>query len=128
MNDPPQTTEACRTRLLVYSHFLAPSIGGVETIVLSLARGLADLRTANGPLQFDLTVVTQTPAGGFDDRSLAFRAVRQPRLIELWRLIRGCDVVHLAGPALMPLFLARLAGKRNIFLKQTRARSCPSLY
>jgi glycosyltransferase involved in cell wall biosynthesis len=114
MNDLPQPTEGGRIKLLVYSHFFAPSIGGVETIVLSLARGLADLRTANGPLQFDLTVVTQTPAGGFDDRSLAFRVVRQPRLIELWRLIRGCDVVHLAGPALMPLFLARLGGKRVV--------------
>jgi glycosyltransferase involved in cell wall biosynthesis len=111
MNDLPQTTEECRIKLLVYSHFLAPSIGGVETIVLSLARGLADLRKANGRLEFGLTVVTQTPAGGFDDRSLAFRVVRQPRLIELWRLIRACDVIHLAGPALLPLFLARLASK-----------------
>jgi glycosyltransferase involved in cell wall biosynthesis len=98
-------------KLLVYSHFFAPSVGGVETVVLSLARGLADLRTAASQPRFDVTVVTQTPAGDFDDRPLAFRVVRRPRLMELWRLIRGCDVVHLAGPALMPLFLARLAGK-----------------
>jgi len=31
-------------KLLLYSHYFAPSIGGVETIVMSLARGLADLR------------------------------------------------------------------------------------
>jgi glycogen synthase len=97
--------------LLVYSHFFAPSIGGVETIVLSLARGLAELQTPEGQPQFDVTVVTQTPPGEFEDRSLCFRVVRQPRLSLLWRLVRECDVVHLAGPALMPLFLARLARK-----------------
>jgi glycogen(starch) synthase len=101
-------------KLLVYSHFFPPSIGGVETVVLSLARGLAELRTPEGQLQFDVTVATQTPAGDFDDRSLVFRVVRQPRLIALWRIIRECDVVHVAGPALIPLFLARLARKRVV--------------
>jgi glycogen(starch) synthase len=98
-------------KLLVYSHYFAPSIGGVETIVLSLARGLSELRAPDGQPQFDLTLATQTPAGNFDDRSLAFPVVRQPRLTELWRLIRACDIVSLAGPALVPLFLARLARK-----------------
>jgi glycogen(starch) synthase len=101
-------------KLLVYSHFFAPSIGGVETIVLSLARGLAELRTPDGQPQFDVTVATQTPRGDFENRSLPFRVVRQPRLSMLWRLVRECDLVHLAGPALMPLFLARLAGKRVV--------------
>ena len=111
MKDVPQATEARRVKLLVYSHFFAPSIGGVEAIVLSLARGLAELRTPDGQLQFDVTVATQTPCGDFEDRSLPFRVVREPRLVALWRLVRECDVVHLAGPALMPLLLARLARK-----------------
>jgi glycogen(starch) synthase len=98
-------------KVLLHSHFFAPSIGGVETIVLSLARGLAELRTASNERQFDISVVTQTPAGDFDDRSLAFPVVRQPGLFTLWRLIRECDVAHLAGPSLAPLFLAWLAGK-----------------
>ncbi len=38
MNDVPQATEARQMKLLVYSHFFAPSIGGVETMVFSLAR------------------------------------------------------------------------------------------
>ncbi len=127
MNDLPQTaTEARRIKLLVYSHFLAPSIGGVETIVLSLVRGLAELRTAKGQPQFDVIVVTQTPAGDFDDRSLAFRVVRQPRLMELWRLIRACDVLHLAGPALMPLFLGRFAGKPVVVEHHGYQAVCPN--
>jgi glycogen synthase len=95
-------------KLLVYSHYFAPSIGGVETIVLSLARGLADLRTPDGKKEFDVTLATQTPAGEFDDVALGFPVVRQPSLAALWRLIRATDVVHLAGPALAPLFLALL--------------------
>ena len=50
-------------KLLLYSHFFAPSVGGVETIVLSLARGLAEVRTADGLSEFDLTLVTETPSG-----------------------------------------------------------------
>ena len=98
-------------KLLVYSHYFAPSIGGVETIVLGLSRGLAELRMANGAPEFEITVVTDTPAGNYDDRSLPFRVIRQPGLFYLWRLVRACDVIHAAGPALLPLFLARLAGK-----------------
>jgi glycosyltransferase involved in cell wall biosynthesis len=98
-------------KLLVYSHYFAPSIGGVETIVLGLSRGLAELRMANGAPEFEITVVTETAAGNFDDRLLPFRVIRRPGLFCLWRLVRACDVIHAAGPALLPLFLARLAGK-----------------
>jgi glycogen synthase len=98
-------------KLLVYSHYFTPSIGGVETIVLALSRGLAELRTANGVPEFEITVVTETSARNFDDRSLPFRVIRRPGLFYLWRLVRACDVIHAAGPALLPLFLARLAGK-----------------
>ena len=113
-------------KLLLYSHFFAPSIGGVETIVLSLARGLAELRTASNERQFDVMVVTQTLAGDFDDRLLPFALVRQPRLIELWRRIRECDVVHLAGPSLAPLFLAWLAGKPVVVEHHGYQAICPN--
>jgi glycosyltransferase involved in cell wall biosynthesis len=98
-------------KLLVYSHYFAPSIGGVETIVLGLSRGLAELRMANGAPEFEITVVTDTPAGDFDDRLLPFHVIRQPGLFYLWRLVRACDILHVAGPALLPLFFAKLAGK-----------------
>jgi glycosyltransferase involved in cell wall biosynthesis len=98
-------------KLLLYSHSFAPNVGGVETVVMSLARGLADIRTINNQAQFDVTVVTETPAGDFDDRSLPFPVVRQPDTLALWRLIGEANVIHLAGPALLPLFLAWLARK-----------------
>jgi glycosyltransferase involved in cell wall biosynthesis len=113
-------------KLLVYSHFFAPSVGGVETIVFSLAEGLAALRTADGATQFDVTVATQTPAEGFDDGSLRFRVVRQPRLGLLWSLVRSSDVVHLAGPALAPLFLCWLARKPVVVEHHGYQASCPN--
>lgn len=97
-------------KLLFYSHAFVPSIGGIEAIVLSLARGLAQVAKTNGQ-QFEVVLATQTPSRGFDDASLPFSVVRQPTLLKLWSLIRAADAVHLAGPALLPLVLARLAGK-----------------
>jgi glycosyltransferase involved in cell wall biosynthesis len=98
-------------KLLLYSHFFAPSVGGVETIALSLAEGLASIRDEFSRRQFEVTVVTETPAGAFDDKSTAFTIVRQPSLRKLGHLIRAADAVHLAGPSLPPLLLARIAHK-----------------
>jgi glycogen synthase len=98
-------------KLLFYSHYFAPSIGGVETMALSLARGLAEVRTPQGLTEFELTLVTETPARDFDDRSLPFRVLRQPSLRHLLEAIRFSDVVHVAGPALSPLVLGLLSRK-----------------
>src|SRR6516165_252393 len=94
--------------LLLYSHFFAPSVGGVETIVLSLAQGLTELRTPEGVNEFDLTLVTQTPGEGFDDHVLPFRVVRKPSLAQLLKMIRSSDIIHIAGPSLSPLLLGLL--------------------
>lgn len=113
-------------KLLIYSHFFAPSIGGVENIVHSLAGGLAELHRPDGTPEFAVTVVTQTPAGESDDRSLAFPVVRQPNLIHLYRLIRGADVIHVAGPALPPLFWAKLARKPVVVEHHGYQAICPN--
>ena len=113
-------------KLLLYCHFFAPSIGGVENIVLSLAQGLAELRSPSGLSEFELTVVTQTPAGSFDDRSLPFAVVRQPTLTRLWSMIRACDVIHLAGPTLIPLMLARLLRKPVVIEHHGYQIACPN--
>ena len=113
-------------KLLIYSHFFAPSIGGVETIVLSLARGLTELRNSTGAREFEITLVTQTAKGDFDDAKPPFRIVRQPTLVELWRLIRWSDVVHLAGPAIAPLFLS-LFTRRPVVLEHHGFQTiCPN--
>jgi len=113
-------------KLLLYSHFFAPSFGGFETVVLSLARGLSERRDARGLAEFEVTVVTQTPAGHYDDSSLPFRVVRRPGHVQLWRLIRSCDVAHVAGPALAPVFLARLARKPYLIEHHGYQAICPN--
>jgi glycogen synthase len=113
-------------KLLLYSHFFAPSIGGVETIVLSLARGFAELRTPNDTPEFDLTVVTETLAGDFDDRSLPFRVIRQPAFLHLWRLVRTSDIIHIAGPAFAPLGLGLLARKPVVVEHHGFQTICPN--
>lgn len=113
-------------KLLIYSHFFAPSVGGVETLVLSLARGLAGLRTSSGEPEFEITLATQTPAEKFEDGSLPFRVVRQPNLIQVWDLIRASDVVHVAGPALAPMILGLLARKPVVVEHHGFQTICPN--
>jgi glycosyltransferase involved in cell wall biosynthesis len=113
-------------KLLIYAHFFAPSIGGVENIVLSLARGFADLRTSDGRPEFDVTVATQTPAAEFDDGALPFPVVRRPGFVQLWRLIRKADVAHIAGPSLAPLLLCWLARKPAVVEHHGYQAVCPN--
>ncbi len=113
-------------KLLIYSHFFAPNIGGVETLVSSLARGLAGLRTPSGDPEFEITLATHTRAEKFDDRALPFRVVRLPSLIQLWDLIRASDVVHIAGPALAPMFLGLLARKPVVVEHHGFQTICPN--
>jgi glycosyltransferase involved in cell wall biosynthesis len=113
-------------KLLLYCHFFAPSVGGVETIVLALARGLAALSDAHGAREFEVTLVTQTPAEQFNDRVLPFRIVRQPGLFELWGLIRASDVVHVAGPALAPVILGLLARRPVVVEHHGFQTICPN--
>jgi glycosyltransferase involved in cell wall biosynthesis len=117
---------ASAKKLLIYSHFFAPSVGGVETLVLSLARGLAGLRTTSGNPEFEITLATQTPADKSDDESLPFRIFRQPNLIQLWDLIRASNVVHVAGPALAPVILGLLARKPVVIEHHGFQTICPN--
>lgn len=113
-------------KLLLYSHFFAPSVGGVETVVLSLARGFSERRGAKGLTEFEVTLVTQTPAGNYDDSALPFRVVRRPSLFQLFRLIRSSAIVHVAGPAVAPVFLARLARKPYVIEHHGYQAICPN--
>jgi glycosyltransferase involved in cell wall biosynthesis len=113
-------------KLLIYSHLFAPSVGGVETIVLSLARGLAGLRKSDGQPEFDVTVVTQTGPVDEDGPALSFPVVRQPNLSYLWQLIRASEVIHIAGPAIVPLLLSKIARKRVVVEHHGFQTICPN--
>src|SRR5437016_1452101 len=113
-------------KLLLYSHFFAPSVGGTETIVLSIAGGLSELRTSSGLSEFEITLVTETPAEDFDDRSLPFQVIRQPGLARLWQLIRSSNVIHVAGPALSPLVLGLVMRKPVVIEHHGFQAICPT--
>lgn len=113
-------------KLLYYSHYFAPSIGGVETIVQSLASGISELHSLDGKNEFDVTVVTETAAGAFDDRAFPFRIVRRPGILGLWKLIRNCDLLHAAGPALLPISMAWLSRKRFVIEHHGYQAVCPN--
>jgi len=112
--------------LLIYSHYFAPSVGGVESIVQSLASGIAQLRTLNGDREFSVTVVSETPVGSYDDTKFPFRVVRRPDMIRLWQLVRASDVIHVAGPAFLPMLLAWLSRKRFVVEHHGYQATCPN--
>jgi hypothetical protein len=54
-------------KIVIYKHSLAPQIGGVETVVFSLAQGLA-LRPPTGATSVpEVILVTSTSAREMDD-------------------------------------------------------------
>ena len=113
-------------KLLIYSHFFAPSIGGVENAVQSLAGGLVALPAPQGSREFDVTVVTQTARGEVDDAAYPFLVLRQPSLIRLWQAIREADVIHIAGPALLPMILGLLSGRPVVVEHHGFQTICPN--
>jgi len=113
-------------KILIYSHDWAPSIGGVQTVTMSLARGLAEWREDEAGAVPQVTVVTATPAAGMDDSSMPFRVARRPGVVTLARLMRNADLIHLAGPSLFPLFLGWLLHKLVVVEHHSFQAACPN--
>lgn len=109
-------------KLVLYTTVFAPSVGGVETQVASLARGLA----LQKEFAAEVTVITPTPAGAMDDAALPFRVIRQPGLRELVGRFRAADVIHLAGPSLLPMALAWLLRKPVALAHHGFQAVCPN--
>jgi len=113
-------------KILIYTHSLAPQVGGVETIVGHLARGFAVVHSSGATSAPEVVVVTMSPPGKMDDAALAFRVVRQPTMIKLVKLMRAADIIHLAGPAFLPLVLGWLMRKRIIIEHHGFQAACPN--
>jgi len=113
--------------LLIYSHAFAPSIGGVETYVRCLADGLLQYQA-----QYDrqppsvITLVTNTPADTMHDNQFRFRVVRKPSRRQLWHLVFNADVLHIAGPAALPMWFAILARKPFVVEHDGYQSNCPN--
>jgi hypothetical protein len=69
-------------------------------------------------------VVTETRAGSYDDTKFPFRVVRRAGVIRLWQLVRASDVIHAAGTAFLPLFLAALSRKRFVVERHGYQATC----
>ena len=113
-------------RILIYSHAFAPKFGGVETVVMSLAKGLAERKEADGKSTVEVTVATPTAQGVGNDAELPFTVVREPSLLQLVRLIRATDILHLAGPAFLPMVVALVLGKRMVVEHHGFQTICPN--
>ena len=104
-------------KIVIYSRTFLPLPGGVQTIVLALARGLSEWRSdesTTGPLH--VTVVTRTSEQAAEEESWPFRLVRCPGILQLWKLFRSADIIHVAGPALLPMIIG-LALRKPVFVE-----------
>lgn len=111
-------------KILLYTTAFAPSVGGVETYVMLLAKGLAAQSVSGRPIQ--VTVATATTADGFDDAALPFSIVRQPSLLEFVKLSREADIIQVAGPCLAQLALAWLMRKPVVIEHHAYQAACPN--
>jgi glycogen(starch) synthase len=113
-------------KLVIYAHSWAPSVGGVETITMILARGFAAWKANHPGEEIAVTLVTQTPASGMNDAAFPFRVVRRPGFRQLVRLIREADLVHMAGPSLLPTAIAWLVRKPAVIEHHGFQSICPN--
>ena len=111
-------------RILIYSADFLPLIGGVQRIVAALAGSLADGKQQSDAMT--VIVVTETPADPAFDKNLPFRVVRKPSWTELVHLLGQSDVVHLAGPALLPLLFCLVLRKRTVVEHHGFQAICPN--
>jgi glycosyltransferase involved in cell wall biosynthesis len=115
-----------KIKLLLYSHDWLPVVGGIQTVTLSLATGLAQWGNTHQGESIEVIFVTQTPANGMDDSALPFRVVRHPSLRQLIALFRWANIIDLAGPALVPLALSWILRKRTALEHHGYQSICPN--
>jgi len=113
-------------RLTYYTHDWAPSVGGIQTVYTALANGVSVWSQTHAGEKIEVTMVTQTPAGGMDDSRLPFTVVRRPRLQKMIGLIHAADLLHVAGPAILPLAIAWLLRKPTVLEHHGYQSICPN--
>lgn len=80
-------------RVLIYSHAFHPSLGGVETVSLALARGFLELGV-------ECRVVTQSLSNPAESIVFPFDVIRRPDRRQARALVRWADVVLFNGASL----------------------------
>ncbi len=115
-----------KIKLALYSHDWFPSVGGVQTVTLSLATGLAKWGETHPDDSIEVVFITQTHANGMDDSHFPFRVLRRPSLCQLIALFRWADIIDLAGPSLIPLALGWMLRKRTVLEHHGYQSVCPN--
>lgn len=113
-------------RLLLYTHDWAPLIGGIQTVCTGLAGGITAWSKQHADEKIEVTLVTQTPAEPDYDLHSPFAVVRQPGLRKLIELVRAADVLHIAGPAILPLAIGWVLRKPIVIEHDGYQSVCPN--
>jgi glycosyltransferase involved in cell wall biosynthesis len=114
--------------VVIYGTYFLPVFGGVQTVMDSLAKELVRLRTNATPQNgnVSVTVVTNTEADGLDDSGFSYRVVRQPGFWGLVRLIKEADVLHIAGPCMLPMAIAWVTRRPFVVEHDGYQAACPN--
>ena len=112
-------------KVLIYSKVFLPVTGGIQTVVAELARGLAE-KGWDDTGKIEVTVVTRTRHRSDADDSSPYRLVRDPNLRRLIQLVREADIVHIAGPAMLPMVLGLAFSKPVIVEHHGYQSICPN--
>lgn len=119
-----------KLKILIYGEYFLPVVGGVQTSMNLLAKGLVELNSRPdkgvNENEIDVTVVIGTAADGTDDSVFPYRVVRRPGFWRLVKLIRNADVIHLAGPCLLPMVIGWLIGKPVVVEHHGYQAICPN--
>lgn len=114
-------------KILIYSQYFFPIRGGVQTNVFELACGLSEWHRDHSDCPpLEVTVVTRTRGQTPEDGSWPFRLVRTPRLSRLFQVMRQADVIHIAGPAMLPMMIGLLLRKPVVIEHHGYQAICPN--
>jgi glycosyltransferase involved in cell wall biosynthesis len=114
-------------KVVLYSEYFFPVSGGVQTNIFELACGLSEWRQdQSNSDRVEVTVITRTAERTADDDSWPFRLVRRPGFGQLVQLLCKADVIHIAGPALVPVLVGLLLRKPVLIEHHGYQSMCPN--
>lgn len=123
------TQPAHSMKILIYSEYFLPVIGGVQTFTDLLAKGLSEANTAivaGDAAQTEATVVTNSRRGEMDDGKLSYGVIRRPTFGKLVRCIREADLVHVEGPCFLPMLVSWMIRKPYVVEHHVYQAICPN--
>jgi glycogen synthase len=97
-------------KILIYSPSFYPNIGGLETIILTLAHEFIDYG-------HQVRLISKTPAS--DSKTFPFEVIRQPTLKQTIELINWCDVYFHGCVSLHGIYPLILVPRTLIITHQT---------